>query len=407
MTTSHSDKHYKATEKVSESIKQYYRESAEAASHGEPVILATGNFPVEFLYAMNVVPWFPENYSALCSARQVAGRYCRIAEENGYSKTLCSYFKCGLGSILEGGGPFGGTLRPKMIVTTRFNCIPHIKWWEILARFYEVPLFVLDGPHVVAEKMEDYHYEYMVSQLEDLIQLIEKTTGKHYDQDRFKETLELANEASRYWRWVLDSRKNIPSPITLSDLATDMFVSVVLLGTQKAVKIYRQLFEEVSEKVKRRQGAIEEKIRLAWDNIVLWYNLGLFNYFEQHDAAVIYEPYISDTWGGVELNINEPLKSLASKCLNIWANFSLEVRAKRYFQVVKDFHIDGVVFHSNRACKPFSMGQIELAKYLRENGIPSVSFEADMADPAAYADGQVKLRLDAFLELLKMKKGLL
>jgi benzoyl-CoA reductase/2-hydroxyglutaryl-CoA dehydratase subunit BcrC/BadD/HgdB len=30
-----------------------------------------------------------------------------------------------------------------------------------------------------------------------------------------------------------------------------------------------------------------------------------------------------------------------------------------------------------------------------------------MADPAAYADGQVKLRLDAFLELLKMKKGLL
>ena len=70
-------------------------------------------------------------------------------------------------------------------------------------------------------------------------------------------------------------------------------------------------------------------------------------------------------------------------------------------EAIQKTSVDGVVFASNRSCKPYSMGQYELARWLRdEHDIPSLVLEADHGDPRSYSSEQGETRIAAFLETL-------
>ena len=75
-------------------------------------------------------------------------------------------------------------------------------------------------------------------------------------------------------------------------------------------------------------------------------------------------------------------------------------RLKLIRNMVREYECDGVLFHSDRSCKPYSVGQLELRQRLVAEGIPSLVLEADHADPRAYADGQAETRLRAFMETI-------
>jgi benzoyl-CoA reductase/2-hydroxyglutaryl-CoA dehydratase subunit BcrC/BadD/HgdB len=65
------------------------------------------------------------------------------------------------------------------------------------------------------------------------------------------------------------------------------------------------------------------------------------------------------------------------------------------------YHLDGVILHSDRSCKPYSIGQMDQRdRLIREHGIPALLLEADHSDSRAYAEEQVANRLSAFIEML-------
>jgi benzoyl-CoA reductase/2-hydroxyglutaryl-CoA dehydratase subunit BcrC/BadD/HgdB len=69
--------------------------------------------------------------------------------------------------------------------------------------------------------------------------------------------------------------------------------------------------------------------------------------------------------------------------------------------MVERFGVDGMVFHSNRSCKPYSLGQYDLLEQVsRRTGVPGLILEADMCDTRLYAEEPVKNRVQAFLDLL-------
>jgi benzoyl-CoA reductase/2-hydroxyglutaryl-CoA dehydratase subunit BcrC/BadD/HgdB len=57
------------------------------------------------------------------------------------------------------------------------------------------------------------------------------------------------------------------------------------------------------------------------------------------------------------------------------------------------------VLHSDRSCKPYSIGQVDLKERLAgELGIRVLLLEADHSDPRAWAREQGENRLAAFME---------
>jgi len=62
--------------------------------------------------------------------------------------------------------------------------------------------------------------------------------------------------------------------------------------------------------------------------------------------------------------------------------------------------------HSNRSCKPYSFGQYDIQRIVREKlGIPTLMIEADMVDERSFSESQIETRIDAFIEVLKGQRG--
>ena len=172
-------------------------------------------------------------------------------------------------------------------------------------------------------------------------------------------------------------------------------------GTGDAVSYYRKLKAEVEERVAKGQGAVfEERYRLLWDNIAIWYKLfRLFNLFSEAGACFVVDTY-TNAWS-TSVDAGDPILSLARTYTTVYINQSLEVRAAMMADLVSRFAVDGIVLHSNRSCKPYSLGQYELLRQVSERtGAPGLILEADMCDTRLYADEPIKNRIQAFLDVL-------
>ena len=387
------------TKKIGELIMEYFSKASDAKAQGKPVAWVTVFTPVELLYALNVYPIAPEHFGALCSARGFILDYLEEAERRGYSQNLCSYSRCSLGYALSG---MNGLMPPPdILVTFRNSCDVYVKWWQSLHMHLGTPLFVGEAPYVLAlEDLDNYVLDYVVKQLHQLIKMAEERFGLRFDMEKLAEIVKLSDKASRLWFETLKLRRFHPCPLGGRDSASDIFPLVVMQGTEEAVNFYEELLVEVKERVNRREGVIEnERFRLLFDGIWLWYAFDLIKYFENKGAVFVYEPY-SEAWA-YRLDASKPLESIARKVLAMGLNVDIDLRIEGYSESVKEFKIDGAVLFSNRSCKTWSTPQLVTADILEEKvNIPYLLFEADMADPRQYAEAQIKNRIDAFLEVL-------
>lgn len=406
MAFERSEKGYAASKEISRYIRRYYEEIYEARAAGKKIAWVTGLVPVEVLFAMDVVPVFPENYNAFAAAKQMGGELCEAAEMRGFTANLCSYGRVNLGVCFTGKGPYGALPEPDLLFATRNVCGTHPKWWEVLAQYYQKPLFVLDVPQV-DERLKAHQVEYFRAQFPKLVSCLEELTGRRFDWDRFEEVMRLSATAGELWTEIMNLRKARPCPISSADIFTDMFVVVTIPGTQVAVDLLKNLRDEVRARVESGRGVVaEEKFRLLWDNIAIWYNLGLMNYLERYGAVSVIETYTCYTGWGATMNLENGLvEALIEKYVPGYLNVDLDSKIDLVLRIAKEYQLDGALLFSNRSCKPYSVGQYDIKYALEANGVPAVMFEADMVDERAFSEAAVKNRLDAFLEMLQEGRG--
>jgi benzoyl-CoA reductase/2-hydroxyglutaryl-CoA dehydratase subunit BcrC/BadD/HgdB len=367
-----------------------------------PVAWVTSGAPVEILVGMGISTVYPENYGALLGAQKAAVPLAQLAEEQGFSPDLCSYARCHMGSVLDpGNAPQGGLPKPDLLIASNNICGTVIKWYQALAQRLQVPLLLLDAPYQHEPGLSDHALQYVAAQLEDLIAWVTRHTGRKLNQKKFHQALELSNEAVTLWREIRELCQARPSPLNAPDLFLTMAPIVVLRGSKDAVTFYSKLKAEVEERVARGEGAImEERYRLLWDNIAIWYRLfRLFSLFTDAGACFVVDTY-TNAWS-VSVDTDDPILGLARTYSTVYINQSLQARTDQMTDLVERFGVDGLVFHSNRSCKPYSLGQYELLDEIgRRTGVPGVILEADMCDTRLYADEPIKNRIQAFLDLL-------
>jgi len=369
----------------------------------KPLAWVTSGAPVEILIGMGVATVYPENYGALVGAQRAAVPLAQVAEEQGFSPDLCSYARCHIGSVMDRRqAPQGGLPRPDLLVASNNICGTVVKWYQALAQQLNVPLFLLDAPYQHEPGLPDHTVQYVAAQLEEMIAWVTQHTGHKLNQKKFAQTLALSNQAVTLWREIREMCRARPSPLNAPDLFLAMAPIVVLRGTADAVGYYRKLKAEVEERVAKGQGAIlEERYRLLWDNIAIWYKLfRLFNLFSEAGACFVVDTY-TNAWS-MSVDAGDPILSLARTYTTVYINQSLEVRAAMMADLVNRFAVDGIVLHSNRSCKPYSLGQYELLRQVSERtGVPGLVLEADMCDTRLYAEEPINNRIQAFLDVLE------
>lgn len=391
------------TQKV---MKEYYASCRESRARGRKIAWSTVMMPTEILLAADIDVLFPENQAATCGAKGLGPELSELAEGAGLSQETCSYVRCDLGVRKGGQSPWGGIPDPDIVFCATSSCTTVTKWYQDLQRFFSCKFAMVDMPFNFSGEITEHAENYIVEQLQGCIRQIEELTGKPYDYERLEEVVGLAQTAHEYWRKCLELGATNPSPITTTDILVNMGPIVCLRGTQAAVDVYKTLYEELLERVRIGYVAAgQERFRLVWDNIPFWFALGsTVRRLSAHGAVIVGATYLYH-WVR-DVDPKDPLRTMGrAYSTAITMNQSVAHKIAKIGNMLKLYQADGLIIHSNRSCKPDSLGSLDLKRAIEDRlNIPVLMVDGDHTDSRAVSDAVVQTRMEAFIESLEQRK---
>ena len=369
----------------------------------KPVAWVTSGAPIEILKALGFYILYPENHGALCGARKAALEISEEAERKGYSIDICSYARTDIGATLSKKTPVGKLPKPDLLLCCTNICQTVLYWYRVLAEYYKVPLIVIDTPFVYDEAKE-YDIEYVKKQLEASVEVSEKVAKRKLSFAKLKEVVRLSKMAAELWLEIMNANKNKPAPISVFDQFIHMAPIVEKRGDPETVDFYSKMLDEIRERINKGIGAVKnERKRVLWDNLPIWYKIRFLSEFLAENGVSVVASTYTNAWGELApmMDIERPIESMAKTYVYPILNRGTGHKLKTMEKMVKEFDLDGAILHSDRSCKPYSVGQMDQRlKLLNDLGVAALLLEADHNDPRAFADEQVKSRLKAFVEMM-------
>jgi benzoyl-CoA reductase subunit B len=404
-------------------IAAHYTRLARCPETGEKNVytFVPGNL-TELLRSFDLLPVLPE-INALQSAMRGKSRdYIAAAEKMGHSEDVCTYVKCDLGMMKSGNvGPTGERLpSPDLLLLSYTGCFTFMKWFEILREAYGCPVAMLHVPYqgdgVVTPSMRDY----VVRQLrETVIPMLEKISGRRYDEDRLRELLARSAAAEDDLVAVLESAKHRPSPID-AYFGGVYYIGPIFTafrGTEEAVDYYRLLRAEVEERVRLGKGPVTpegdlpaERFRVVVEGPPNWTSFRAFwKMFTDEGAVAVASTYtkvggVYDT--GFRHDPARPLETLADYCMGCYTNLNLPSRVDMLVRYVRDYRADGLLINSVKSCNSFSAGQLMILREVESRtGRPGGFIESDLVDPRYFSAANIKNRLESYFQMLEQKRA--
>ena len=294
-----------------------------------------------------------------------------------------------------------------------------MKWFELLRQEYDCPVAMLHVPYQADGTIHDHYRDYIVEQMPtEVIPKLEEVSGKSYDEDRLRSSLELSAQAEDDLVWVLEA-PNKPSPID-AYFGGVYYIGPIFTafrGTEEGVGYYRVLREEVEERLARGLGPItpdgeldEEHYRLVVEGPPNWTSFREFwkMFYEErrggrgqqlHQGRRPVRP-------GLPPRSRRPLETLADYCLGCYTNLGLPSRVELLEDYVNEYQADGFMINSVKSCNSFSAGQLLMLRQLEERtGVPGGFIESDLVDPRYFSAANIKNRIESYLQMLEQKRG--
>ena len=410
MTTEYRPVRFKCSGTLKGLTEDYWNEAYQARDSGRKIAWCSGLVPSDILAAMDFFNIFAMNNSATCGAQRLSVDLCEIAEAEGYSPDLCSYARTDIGGALQGEETRNPLKPPKpdMLLVGNGQCHSITKWFEALGHIFNVPVILIDAPFMHDDANEDTYLNaknYLIEQFQELISFLEGFTGRRFNHDRLQECVEHSGNLFRAWKEALKLRQHIPTPMSAFDIFTQLFPILGFRAIPEGAAYYRELQTELAERIAQEMWAVpNERFRLHVDGIPMWYNLrGIPTKLASYGAVAVTHFYFCafDYWF---LDSSQPLDSTADVLLRCYVNRGIKQRIDIISRLIEDYHLDGMIVQVSRTCKGVTATSYELARGVEEKtGVPSLIYESDMCDSRLFAEAQVDVRLEAFMEMLASK----
>jgi benzoyl-CoA reductase/2-hydroxyglutaryl-CoA dehydratase subunit BcrC/BadD/HgdB len=375
------------------------------ANLSRKVAWVTSGAPVELLKALGFYVLYPENHAAICGTARVAVDIATEAENAGYSRDICSYARTDFGAVFSGKTPVGRLPKPDLLLACTNICQTVLAWYRVLECHFRVPLIVIDTPFVYESQATDHAIEYVKQQVEEALPVAERVAGRQLEWGKLRETARLSRMAAELWMEILERNRHRPAPISAIDQFIQMAPIVEMRGDGVTVDFYAAMLKEVNDRIKKGIGAVKgERKRLLWDNLPIWYRLRyLAEFLAEHGIAIVASTY-TNAWGDLaplidpEGGLESMARAYTYPILNRGTGHKLTIMKR----MIQEYQLDGVILHSDRSCKPYSIGQIDQRdRLIQTHEMPALLLEADHNDDRIFSEEQVANRLSAFIEMLE------
>jgi len=343
--------------------------------------------PEEIILALGAIP------VALCGGTSLSIPYA----EKMLPRDICPLVKSTLGLALSNTCPFGPV---EDLAVGETTCDAKKKTWDLLARGGD--FHVLEVPQKKGRRDRDLWLEEVVSFKDRL----EELTGRRLDPERLAESVRLMNRKRRALARLNGFRAETNPPISGLDALVVMQGALIDDPARFTARL-EDLNDELADRVRRGAGAASgrgRRIMVSGCPSVMG-NWKLHALIEAAGAAVVcdetctgaryYENLVEETDGGLDAQ----LAAVAGRYLKIECScFSPNAeRLESIVRLAREFRVDGVIQYVLQYCHTYNIEAVAVADALREAGIPSLKIVTDYAEADT---GQLRLRIDAFLESL-------
>lgn len=403
-------KKIEATGIMNKYMADYFYELDRASKSGEKKIAwCTSVGPSELLLSMGFLVYYPENHGALLGTSRIATEVIPNANAIGYSPDICSYLTADIGAYIKGITPLSKAFegiesvpKPDVLVYNTNQCRDVKDWFAWYSRELSIPLLGIHT-HRNPTGIDENVISSVASQIEGLVEPLEKISGNKFDMDKLKKVVALSRECSELWKEVLATASAHPAPLTFFDGTIHMGPAVVLRGTQQAVDYYKILLKELKERINNKEGAVEdEKFRLYWEGMPVWGRLRAHSeLFAGLKACVLASTYCN-SWIFTDFDPEDPFRSMAKAYSELFIVKSDDAKEQYMKRMIDFFKIDGVVYHDAKTCPNNSNNRYGMPQRLeKETGVPSIVINGDLNDLRLISDEQTKTNIEAFIEQLE------
>jgi benzoyl-CoA reductase subunit B len=385
---------------------------------GEPFVVAQADTPHEIFHAMDIPLVSNQWWSAYISAKRLSGRYFETLDELGFPANRCKYCSLGLACTLANDpatAPWGGLPKPTVLVARlTCDCVQQVftQWAQALGTDFfplEAPAWEHKEPDwfLTAETRWDEIYQeeriaLLVDEMRDLISLLERKTGRRFDNDRFLALMERINEQEGYIAEAAALAGSArPCPVAITDQMPNTMIPQWHRGSDWAVAHARRFRDEVAARVRAGVGvAARERLRLMWIGAGVWHDTAFYQALEDRLGAVfvwsMYMPFAGPQY--IRAIKGRPFEALASRICSMnevlhlppWMNGWMVHEARRC-------GIDAAVMlvpPDNR----LSQSGTKLTRLaLQEAGVPVLMLDADMVDAKDWSHERMVALMEDFL----------
>ena len=361
---------------------------ADALSHSESYVWGNIFSPCEITQCFGLRTLSIECLACYLSGYHLEDYFIDYAQNTGIAPTLCSYHKTFVGAIDSDAVPV-----PQYAVTTSLSCDGNLNTFRYLEKKRGVPFTFLDVPYADDEAS----VEYLAGQLEEFTAELERRFGRRFEEDKLKEALRIENETRKELMRFFQLQSEYYYPGELISHLYMMMGMHLLIGTQEFLDLIRYMNEEIKTYPK-----FEGK-KILWVHLLPFYQESLNQCFNRsRDYQIIASDIILDSVE--ELDPEKPFHSLAKKIIRNMYNGSYFHKAQMVGQLADTLKPDAVIQFCHWGCKQSSGGSVLLKEEMQKKGIPMLILDGDGIDKRNSHDGQIKTRLEAFLEMLDTEK---
>jgi benzoyl-CoA reductase/2-hydroxyglutaryl-CoA dehydratase subunit BcrC/BadD/HgdB len=352
--------------------------------------------PFDLLSVMGINSCFVEFLGGVLAAAGSAGPFLEEAEHAGFLADSCGWHRAVIGAAAKGMMPV-----PDLMIATSSPCTGGVAAIEHLARTFGCPLYVLAIPLDDSERS----VRYLADQFRRMVDFVSSHTGEALDEGRLREAMNKTNEAREIALEVFRLAQGIPSPVKGTDLKNFGLLIPLFFGTETAVEIAQAYRDEFAARLEQETSGVPgERLRLMWLQESIQFRHPLIKMLEENYHASVVVDELNDVYWE-PIDVDDPYVGLARRTIAFPFNGRVERRLKQIKKLVQAYKIDGAINPCHWGCRQGTGSRGLVEATLKELGVPVINLEVDCADSRNFAEGQLRTRLEAFMELLGSRRG--
>ena len=258
---------------------------------------------------------------------------------------------------------------------------------------------------------EDEDLEQYVSQLYGFAVALEEVTGRHITYDNLAAAMEQSGYAQFELSRFLETKKQTPYLVRGTHALLMMNASAYLSAADWAKQMHL-VNRELSERKKTGQYVSKKELPrilltgspLIFPNIKIPLLVEEAGGYIAADETCLGERGLSDPVVPVDESFDGLMRSLAMRATRPCSCPTFADNSRRVFrlrQMIRDYRIEGVIYHVLRGCLVYDFEYQKIEEALREENIPVIRVESDYSEEDVE---QLRIRMEAFVELIKLKK---